>query len=198
MILAKMKRILVLMLVSSPGLSQEVHRNFTYRADLTGDGRAEKIVLDIHGADIRTPFQWSLSVTDTNGRVLFKVEKDDSWIDEAYGDPNYMGGCSGYEQCKRRYYFEEKPRSLATCLKSGDTQRSAKFFGFDNSSEAARQFLESKNTSPSTIDAALKELQGTLQNKSTLSLCYQEHEEDHGKLLVWLKTVGEFVPYYEP
>jgi hypothetical protein len=179
-------------------VSQEIHRTFAYSADLTGDGRKERVFLVIHGADITKPFKWSISVTDAGGRRLFWVEKDDAWIDEAYGDPNYMRGCSGYEQCKGRYYFEEKPRSLLKCLTSGETQKAAKLFGSENSSEAARHFLEGKKISLSTIQAALAELQGVLQNSQTLSLCYQEHEEDHGDYLVWLKTIREFVPYYLP
>jgi hypothetical protein len=193
---ANVVRALLLALSSSPTMSEEISRTFTYTADLTGDGRNEKIVLAIHGAAINKPFRWSLSVTDEGGHSLLKVEKDDAWIDEAYGDPSYMLGCTGYEQCKRLYYFEQKPKEISDCLKSGGTQHLAKVIGSENYSEAVRAFLAEKKSSPSAIEAALKELKLILEHPKTASLCYSEHEQDHGQYLVWLKSVGGFVPYH--
>jgi hypothetical protein len=199
---AYFKRILVLAFISSPAISQEIDRKFTYSADLTGDGRSESIVLAMHGAAIDKPFKWSLTVTDRDNHILFKVEKDDSWFDKFFGDPGYMDGCAGYEQCKRRYYFEERPKEFSNCLKGGETKKlaasSAASLGFDNSSESVRDFLEERKTSPAVIDAALKELRSALTSTRTNSLCYQEHVQDHGEYLVWLKSVGEFVPYDSP
>ena len=188
----------MLALISSPAMSQEIARKFTYAADLTGDGRNESVVLAIQGAAMNRPFRWSLSVTDIAGRLLFKVEEDDSWLDEFFGDDGYMAGCSGYEQCKRRYYFEDKPQSVAGCLKKGGTKDLAKVLGSENSLEAARSFLETKKTSPAATKAALQELPTLLQNEQTKSLCFENDPNHHGQNLVWLKTVGGFVPYYVP
>jgi hypothetical protein len=80
---ACLERILVLALLSSPAISQEIDRQFTYSAELTGDGRSESVVLAIRGAAIDKPFQWSLTVTDRENHILFKVEKDDSRFDKA-------------------------------------------------------------------------------------------------------------------
>jgi hypothetical protein len=199
---AYLKRILVLALISSPAISQEIDRKFTYSADLTGDGRNERIVLAIHGAAIDKPFKWSLTVTDRENHILFKTENDDSRFDKFFGEEGYMDGCSTYEQCKRRYYFEDKPKNVSNCLKGGRTKElaasTAAALGYDNPSEAARYFLEERKTSPTAIEAALKELQSALASTRTNSLCYREYEHDHGKYLVWLKSVGEFVPYFAP
>jgi hypothetical protein len=113
-----------------------------------------------------------------------------------------MDGCAGYEQCKRHYYFEEKPQELSDCLKDGATRKLAAAsnasVGYDNSSVAARDFLQERKTTPAAIEAALKELQSALASTRTNSLCYREDGQDHGKFLVWLKSVGEFVPYFVP
>ena len=191
-------RVMLLAVIAVPAMSQEVARTFTYSADLTGDGRSEDVVLAIRSAAMDKPFRVTLTVTDSDKHVLFTSELDGAWFDEFFADEGYMTGCSNYDQCKRLYYFEDKPKSLSGCLKPGGTKNLARIIGFENSSEAARSFLEERKISPSVIDAALKELKTALQNDRTTSLCYDEHPQDHGQYFVWLKTVAGFVPYHVP
>ena len=199
MIPATLIRILTLALVSLPVFSQGIDRRFEYTADLTGDGHNERVVLAIYGVAMDKPFTWSLAVIDQEDRVLYKTEKDDTWLDKFFGEEGYMSPrCANYDQCKRRYYFEEQPHSIAGCLKKGGTRHLARIIGLDNSMDAARYFLKEEKAASSTIEAALKELPVLLAAEQTTSLCFASHPEDHGQNLVWLKAVGAFVPYYVP
>jgi hypothetical protein len=198
MIPACLIRILTLALVCLPAFSQGIDRRFSYTADLTGDGHNESVVLAIRGVAIDKPFTWSLTVTDQKNHVLYKTEQDDSWIDKFFGEEGYMIQCSTYEQCKRRYYFEDQPHSISGCLKKGGTRHLAKIVGLDNSKEASRHFLKEKKAVSPVIDAALKELPMLLAAEQTMSLCFSYHPNDHGQYLLWIESVGAFVPYYEP
>src|SRR5207244_3419360 len=71
------------------------------------------ITLRVNGVAENTPFVWSVTVTDSGGSSLFRIEHDDRTIDQFFGTEGFIAECKGYQPCKSKWYFEKLPKEVA-------------------------------------------------------------------------------------
>lgn len=83
-----------------------VDKTLTRELDLTGDGSPEVVNVHFLAKDFHSPFFWTLTIA-SKGRVIYSVERDDTWLDGFFNKNDFVSDCKGYEECKRKYYFEE-------------------------------------------------------------------------------------------
>ncbi|HEY9159688.1 MAG TPA: hypothetical protein VIS94_01200 [Desulfomonilia bacterium] len=74
--------------------------------NITGESLSDKIVLSIRARDIKSPFQWTLEII-SNGKTIFSYSEDDANIDELFKDKDFIGGCTTYIDCKKKWYFKQ-------------------------------------------------------------------------------------------
>jgi len=49
---------------------------------------------------------------DSGGVQIYRLERDDAWLDRFFGETGYVRDCSGNDQRKKRYYSSNSVRIL--------------------------------------------------------------------------------------
>ena len=167
-------------------------------ADFTRDGLPEDIRIEFLETEIQKPFTWVLTISTKEGKVLHSERHNDEGFDEIVSDPEHVGDCTSYEDCKRRYYFELLPRNLSRCLKPS----TAPFSEGDRTEErlksAAFSELHGKEIQPANIDSAIAEMKNTLSNPGFVSLCIPDGPDVVNPPMIWVDVIQKFVTYYRP
>ena len=87
-------------------IHSKVDVTLTKLADATGNGQVDQITLRILGQDFVHPFTWALEI-QSNGKAIYVHESDDAWLDQFFNDSGFVLDCSGYVDCKQKYYFKD-------------------------------------------------------------------------------------------
>lgn len=77
----------------------------TREVDVDGDGRADSVRLHLTAQRFDQPFTHTLTII-SNGRPILERTATDDW-DEDFADTSFTAPCSGYERCKREWYFRD-------------------------------------------------------------------------------------------
>lgn len=74
--------------------------------DVTGDGQPDTISLHIKAKSFNSPFAWTLTIS-SGSHVLESYSRDDSNIDNFFGDKQFYIKGNDYLQAKQTWYFSE-------------------------------------------------------------------------------------------
>ena len=74
--------------------------------DVDGDGIEDKIELHVKGKDFFAPFRWELKIYSKE-TIIYQRSGNNERIEPFFSDPNYIGGCTGYDDCKCQWFFEK-------------------------------------------------------------------------------------------
>jgi hypothetical protein len=176
--------------------TNQIDRTFTASGDLTGDGSEQHMTIHITGHSMSSAFTWSLVITGRNGATLFRVERNDAWLDGFFAQDGYEADCSGYMACKKHYYFEDLPKTVFDSLNPTDAHESKNELLLANLRETATAFFEKNGIPLSERDAAIAEMRHTLTRPGFRVLDVPYSPVEWSPPAIWVKSIGMFVPYH--
>lgn len=177
--------------------TNQIDRTFTAAGDLTGDGSEQHLTIHVTGHSMTSAFTWSLVITGRNGVTLFRVERNDAWLDGFFGQDGYEADCAGYIACKKHYYFEDLPKTVFDSLNPSDAHESKNELLLANLRETATAFFIKNGVPPSERDAAISEMRRTLTRPGFRVLDVPYSPVEWSPPAIWVKSVGMFVPYHQ-
>jgi hypothetical protein len=177
--------------------ANQIDRTFTAAGDLTGDGSEQHLTIHVTGHSMTSAFTWSLVITGRNGVTLFRVERNDAWLDGFFGQDGYEADCSGYIACKKHYYFEDLPKTVFDSLNPADAHESKNERLLSNLRETATAFFIKNGVPSSERDAAISEMRRTLTRPGFRVLDVPYSPVEWSPPAIWVKSIGMFVPYHQ-
>lgn len=178
-----------------------VDRLFVEQGDVTNDGQRSILAVHVWGASMQDPFHWTFTISDQQGRVLFKEDHDDALLDSNFHDPNFVGKeeCSDYETCKTVYYFHDLPRMMTHFLtpepNAWNLQDNALNQDFN---DIVRQELWAAHYSPTEIEQAVAEMRVTLSKPGYHMVDVKDSPWVLLPPRVWVACLHRFVTFYMP
>jgi hypothetical protein len=176
---------------------ESIHRVFTARGDVTGDGQIRDLKIEVIGASIGAPFKWSLTISDLNGTVLHRVERDDAWLDRFFGDKGYVKECSDYRDCKSRYYYHDLPQSIFASITPAGTRWTSDRFLDSNLRATATTYLTQHGAAGDAIAPAISEMRDILGKPGFHVLAVPISPVQSEAPMIWVPRVRMFVPFYQ-
>lgn len=155
-----------------------------------------KATLRVSGKALRSPFTWGVTIEGKQG-VYFSANRDDAWLNSFFADQGYMDGCSGYEECKKKWYFSELPDAIRTSIQRSAGRRSPPEDWELSALEAlADEFLAQKNLNAAQRAKAISEMKNLLrQGFVTVAVPISPVQGDASFMFV--PSLGYFVPYWD-
>lgn len=83
-----------------------IDKQLVKKVNLTGNGKQDKIILHLTAKNIKAPFLWTLTII-SKGKQIYSYRSDDTWLNNFFGDKDYIGGCTDYISCKKKYYYHD-------------------------------------------------------------------------------------------
>lgn len=177
--------------------ASRVDRTFTAKGDLTGDGIPEILTIHITGTSLETPLKWAVTIADLNGTTIYRVERDDSWLDKFFNDKGYEIGCSDYVSCKERYYFHDIPKAIFASTKPSRRAWGLDEFKMSNLRNTVSTYLTQQGVSTETVRTAIGEMRTILQKPGFHVLEVPVSAVKSAAPMIWVPSVKAFVPYYQ-
>jgi hypothetical protein len=177
--------------------TNQIDRTFTASGDLTGDGSEQHLTIHVTGHSMSSAFTWSLVITGRNGVTLFRVERNDAWLDSFFGQDGYEADCSGYMACKKHYYFEDLPKTVFNSLNPTDAHESKNELLLSDLRETATAFFIKNGVPLSERDVAIAEMRRTLTRPGFRVLDVPYSPVEWNPPAIWVKSIGMFVPYHQ-
>ena len=169
----------------------------TKLADATGNGQADQITLRILGQDFTHPFKWALKI-QSNGKAIYEHESDDAWLDQFFNDSDYVLDCSGYVDCKKKYYFKDL---LGSLLVESTLEANPHALDKENVSSIhtiARNFLRDEcSVSDEAATEIIQRMVSQIKAGKT-PLLYVPISPVHSEIPhMYVEQVNRFVPVYQ-
>jgi len=174
-----------------------IDRTFTEKGDVTGDGRIETLTVHIVGNSMQSPFKWSLTITNEEGAVIYRVDRDDASQDAFFRTNGYEPGCADYEDCKSRYYFQDIPKAIFSSLKPSSIAWELDKYKSSNLRTTASVYLTKHGVSQSKIKVALVEMRNELEKPGFHVIAVPLSAVQTDAPMIWVPSVHMFVPFYQ-
>jgi hypothetical protein len=179
------------------GAPPRVDQTLTREADLTGDGKPERIALRLEGDSWQAPFRWSLSIASV-GKIVFSRQSDDSPIDSLFSEKGFVDDkCDSYIACKRQYYLHDL---LDNLIVKADWPADHHAL-VDDSSGSVRETLFEQLTgeyriTPGQVAAIVTAVKAKLRTKRAVLIYVPVSPVYSERPRVWIQAVGAFVTLY--
>ena len=181
---------------NSTNRAQRIDTLITRVADYTGDGVLDTEIIHITGESINSPYSWKYDLW-SNGQIIYHYEASyNSKSDSFFYDPRYVGGCTDYNSCKHRFFFEELGMLIIDSKHYADgiaSHMSDNAFGaiglhfiMDSCGITNRQEAEIILDSIATV---------INKNKPNL-VSFLETPVQEGSIMIFVKRFNRFVPVY--
>ncbi len=178
-------------------LRTEVDTTIVRIVDYTGDSVPDTARLRLTARAFTEPFSWSFDVT-SQGRLVFHREGIDTRIDSLFADAGFVLGCSDYDNCKRKYYFEElglyvlEPRDY-DAVSLSEAMNDSVHYG----SLFYHDVLDSCGISPDAAKAMADSVASELKSEKCLLVSFIDSPVSSGSVLVYVDRLNRFVPVYD-
>ncbi len=166
--------------------------------DVTGDGKADEIILHLKAKDMKAPFKWSLTII-SGGKIVYSHDSDDTWLDQNFNDVGYVSDCDNYLSCKNKYYFHDILQSLVL---TGDKWYTVN--GILDKSQSntlyplgRKQLRECCNITGSRADAILRKIENKLRAGNAVALNVLISPVQAEAPMIFAPEVGRFLIIYD-
>jgi hypothetical protein len=165
--------------------------------DVDGDGISDKVELHLMAENFNSPFSWQLKIY-SKGVVIYERNGNNKRIDQLFADPEYIGDCGGYDECKCRWYFQDffdciVQNASTNVLGVTDPNRPNSIYVIAR--EALRREAESN---PSLVERAINEAAVRIRAGKAIIIAIFDEPEGPTPIMVWMPEFKRFVPIYEP
>jgi hypothetical protein len=197
MIMTRSFLIIVFILTCCPIMAQPIDEKMMKAVDLTGDGRPEKIILTIKAEDISKPVRWSLTILSAD-KVLLRHSRDDSKIDSFFEDSGYVVDCTGYAECKRKWYYKDILNSLIVPANRYNLEGVLDKKQTNTLYPVGRAYLaECCGIGPKQADPILAKIEKRIRSGKAVMITIPDTPVTNGILLTFCAEVGRFIPVYK-
>jgi hypothetical protein len=142
------------------------------------------------------PFTWTVTVEDSDGKSLLKIERHDGDIEELF-NPDVIDGCKDFKTCKNKWYFEDLPAAVSKAVESVDqSNQPVEDWQRDGLKQMADDFLTSRGVAPDQREAVIEEMLRLLGGRFD-QLHILEHPLTGTPVYMYVPSLGYFVPYYK-
>lgn len=178
-------------------MAQPINEELERYVDLTGDSKPEKITLILKAKDIRKPMQWSLTIR-SDKKILLEHTRDDSKIDSFFSDQNYVTNCTGYIECKKKWYYKD---ILDTIIvpRTGYALEGILDKKYENTLYPLGRAYLAKccGIGPKQADRILANMEKRIRSGSAVMITIPDTPATGGGLLIFCPEVDRFIPVYE-
>jgi hypothetical protein len=189
--------LIVFILIYSSVMAQPVDEELVRHIDLTGDGNPEKITLTLKAKDIAKPISWSLTIKSVN-RVLLQHTRDDARIDAFFKDSNYVTNCTGYLECKKKWYYHDILDILVVPTTGYDLEGILdKKYGNTLYPLGRAYLAKCCAIGRKRADHILASIEKRIRNGSAVMISIPDTPATGGALLTFCPEVSRFIPVYE-
>jgi hypothetical protein len=165
-------------------------------ADVDGDGIDDKIELHVKGKDFYSPFKWELKIY-SKGKIIYQRSGSNERIVPFFSEQNYIGDCSGYDDCKCKWFFHDYLEQMIVKLSSDNVGV------FDKSAPnsiyaTAKKYLNKEyKKNPKLAEKAINNAVKRLLSGRALAIQVFDEPEMPTPPMVWMPEFRRFVPVYE-
>jgi hypothetical protein len=164
--------------------------------DVDADDMPDKIELHLKANNFYSPFEWELKIYSKN-IVIYRRNGSNDRIDKFFSDPNFIGGCKDYDDCKCQWYFQ------------GFLDRMTETIGLDNAGifdkaapnsiyVVAKKALKIENkNNANLVKKAINNAANRLSSGKAVVISVFDEPEVHTPLMIWMPEFKRFVPIYE-
>ena len=179
-------------------MAQPINDELVRNIDLTGDGKPERISLILKAKDITKPMQWSLTIT-SNEKVLLTQSHDDSAIDSFFNDFRYVGNCTGYSECKRKWYYKDILETLVVPRTGYDVEGILDKKQSNTLYPLGRTYLANCcSITSKRADDILSEVEKRIRGgRAVMIVMPDTPAAANGPLMTFCGEVDRFIPVYE-
>ena len=188
---------LALLMAGAVRADSPVEESRNYRVNLFPDSAPIYVALKVQGDSFEDPFKWTMTVTDVAGKVLLQASGDGDAIDKNFSDDSYVGGCKGYDACKRKWYFEDLPKTVpqsAHYIKKGEGM-SLPDWRVQTLKKLAGDYLKAKGLKDSARDDAIQEMLDLLNQGGYAAFSPAVGPREDGTVYMYVPSLGYFVPF---
>ncbi len=189
----------ILSLISSSGSNAfEPKSGVTFsevtQADLDESHKAE-IEYTVNGASSKEPFAWSLRIK-VQGKVALELLHNYPESDGPFKDPGHNDGCSGFDQCKRHWYFNQLPERIQRIIEKSPGSKELAEWEVATMESLASGFLKKKGASKVQIQKVLKEMFELRKSGFVVVVPPISPNQDDASFM-YVPSLGYFVPYLD-
>jgi len=179
-------------------MGQAINDELVRNIDLTGDGKPERISLILKAKDITNPMQWSLTIR-SGEKVLLRHSRDDSNIDSLFNESRYVGGCTGYLECKRKWYYKDILDTLVVPRTGYDLEGILDKKYSNTLYPLGRAFLaKCCNITSKRAHDILAEIEKRIRSGSAVMIVMPDTPlSATGPLMTFCREIDRFIPVYE-
>jgi len=185
------------LLAAAAQADSAVNESRHYRVSLFPDSAPVYLGLNVQGDSFQDPLKWTMTITDVAGKVLLQVSGNDDAIDKNFGDDTYVGGCKGYDACKRKWYLEDLPKTVPNSvqyIKKGEGVALADW-RVATLKKLAGDYLKAKGLSDKQVAAAVGDMQDLLNQGGYAAFSPVDSPRGEGTLYMYVPSLGYFVPF---
>jgi hypothetical protein len=173
-----------------------IDRTVSKSIDVDGDGNADNIVLHMQGKNFRSPFKWELKIYSKT-KIIYHRTGSNEKIETFFSDPDYIGDCSGYDDCKCKWYFHDFLERIIVRMSADNVGV------FDKTAPnsiyvVAKQALKNEyKKNPALVDKAIQNAADRLLSGKAVAIVIPDEPEIATPPMVWMPEFKRFVPIYE-
>ncbi len=175
-----------------------IDQELVKEVDVTGDGKADKIILHLTARNIKAPFTWTLTII-SKGKQIYSYNSDDAWLDKFFNDEGYVLGCKDYVGCKKKYYYHD---ILDVLVLTG-----SKWYDVNGILDRSqpntlyplgrKQLQECCNVTGQKADMILNGIESKIRTGKAIILNVLQSPVHTNPPLIFVPEVGRFIRFYE-
>jgi hypothetical protein len=177
---------------------ERVDKTIIREADLTRDGKPEKIVLHITGKDFKSPFTWTITIHSNGRQIFYKEHFDNEQFDSTFGNSEFWGDCHDYISCKSKWYFTDVMRLFLYTLDPIHLElmqeKESPFTTFDTIRDL---ILKTGKATSVQANRIVEDLKRDIENGKAICINPDVHPVIGGPIYLWIPIVDDFVFLYD-
>ena len=164
--------------------------------DVDGDGIEDKIELHFKGKNFNSPFRWELKIYSKD-KTIYTRSGSNERIEPFFADSNYIGGCTGYDDCKCQWFFQKFLDRMIVRMSRDNVGV------FDKTAPnsiyvIAKKYLKKEyKKNPKVVEKAIENAVERLLSGRTVTIVVPDEPEITTPPMVWMPEFSRFVPVYE-
>jgi len=164
--------------------------------DVDGDGVEDRIELRIKGKNFNSPFRWELKIFSRD-KIIYQRSRSNERIEPFFSDANYIGGCTGYDDCKCQWFFQKFLDRMIVKMSRDNVGVFDKKAPNSIYVIAKKHLKKEYKKSPELVDSAIKNAVERLLSGKTVTIVVPDEPEITTPPMVWMPEFSRFVPVYE-
>jgi hypothetical protein len=177
-------------------IDKPVDYTISKSVDVDGDGIADNIVLHLKGKNFRSPFKWELKIYSKK-KIIYYRTVSNKRLESLFSDADYIGGCSGYDDCKCKWYYHDFLERIIIKMSADNVGVFDKAAPNSIYVVAKQALIKEYKKNPTLVEKAIKNAADRLLSGKAVAIVIPDEPEITTPPMVWMPEFKKFVPIYE-